>query len=131
MEIREELDKNLIEQLYDLYKTTWFTQNREIPDIETMLLNSYLTISFVQDEELIAFSRVISDGVYKAFIFDVIVHENYQNQGFGKQMMDTLINHRKLKDIKHIELYCLEETSGFYKSLGFENRSSLLLRYSR
>ena len=131
MQIVENLNDNLVEQLFELYTKTWFTPNRTVSDIEIMLSNSYLTLAFVENKKLIGFSRVISDGVYKAFIYDVIVQENYQSKGFGKLIMETLLNHDKLKKVDHIELYCLEEISGFYKKLGFHNSSLLLLRLQR
>lgn len=131
MRVIEELNEELIQQLSGLYLTTWFTPNRTINDIKVMLQNSYLTLAFVIEEQLVGFCRVLSDGVYKAFLFDVIVHDNYQNRGVGKQIINTVMNHNTLKDVGHIELYCPEKVSGFYKKLGFETRSSLLLRYTR
>lgn len=131
MRVIEELNEELIQQLSGLYLTTWFTPNRTINDIKVMLQNSYLTLAFVIEEQLVGFCRVLSDGVYKAFLFDVIVHDNYQNRGVGKQIVNTVMNHNTLKDVGHIELYCPEKVSGFYKKLGFETRSSLLLRYTR
>lgn len=131
MRVIEELNEELIQQLSGLYSTTWFTPNRTINDIKVMLQNSYLTLAFVIEEQLVGFCRVLSDGVYKAFLFDVIVHDNYQNRGVGKQIINTVMNHNTLKDVGHIELYCPEKVSGFYKKLGFETRSSLLLRYTR
>lgn len=130
MEIIEKLNKDQILQLSKLYESTWFTQNRTLEDIKTMLNNSYLTLGFVEGGELIGFCRVISDGVYKAFLFDVIVHDDFQNQGIGKHMIDTVINHKKIIDVGHVELYCPEKISGFYKKMGFDVRTSLLLRYT-
>lgn len=131
MKVVEELDEGLIQQLSQLYSTTWFTQNRTLDDIKIMLKNSYLTLAFVTQEQLVGFCRVLSDGVYKAFLFDVIVHDDFQSRGFGKQIIHTVMNHHNLRDVGHIELYCPEKVSGFYKKLGFETRSSLLLRYVR
>lgn len=130
MEIIEELNEDLILQLSELYKKTWFTQNREVKDIKTMLDNSYLVLGFMENGKLIGFCRVISDGVYKTFLFDVIVHNDYQNRGIGTLIMNTLLNHKKLADINHIELYCPEKITKFYKKLGFDTRTSLLLRYT-
>lgn len=131
MEIIEKLNDNYILQLSKLYSTTWFTQDRNINDIKSMLKNSYLTLGFVQDYKLIGFCRVISDGIYKAFLFDVIVHDKYQNNGIGNKIISTVISHKSLINVGHIELYCPEKIAGFYKKLGFQNRSSLLLRYTR
>lgn len=131
MKIVEKLNSDLIEQLGELYKGTWFTQNRNPEDIKLMLNNSYLTLGFVLNGRLIGFCRAISDGVYKAFLFDVIVHDDFQNRGFGRFIIDSVMNHRSLKNVGHIELYCPEKIAGFYKKLGFEERTSLLLRYTR
>lgn len=131
MKIIEELSEDLIVQLSGLYSKTWFTPNRTIDEINIMLKNSYLNLAFVKNDQLIGFCRAISDGIYKAFIFDVIVDDNYQNMGIGKDIMNSVMNHERLINVAHLELYCLENTSGFYKKLGFELRSSLLLRYTR
>jgi hypothetical protein len=42
--------------------------------------------------------------------------------------MNTLFNHQILKKVSHIELYCPERLVPFYEKLGFEVRTSLLLR---
>ena len=106
MQIKEQLDENLTQQLFELYKSIWFTQGRAIDDIRLMLENSYLTLAFVRNRKLIGFCRVISDGVYKAFLFDVIVDPSFQNSGTGSLIIETVLEHKKIKGIRHVELYC-------------------------
>ena len=89
MEIVESLNDDLIDQLASIYNKTWFTQDRSLEDIKIMLENSYLILGFVEDGELIGFCRAISDGVYKAFLFDFIVKDEHQNKGIGSLIMDT------------------------------------------
>lgn len=131
MEIVENLNDELISQLSSIYDKTWFTQDRNVEDIKTMLQNSYLILGFVEKGELIGFCRVISDGIFKAFLFDVIVKDEYQNKGFGSLIMETVLNHKRLINVKHIELYCPGEVTPFYKRLGFVCRTSLLMRYGK
>ena len=131
MKIIESLSNEQIDQLSSIYQKTWFTQDRKINDIKNMLENSYLILGFIEDGELIGFCRAISDGVYKAFLFDVIVKGEYQNKGIGSLIMDTVLNHQKLINVKHIELYCPETITPFYKKLGFETRTSLFMRYEK
>ncbi len=131
MEIIETLNDDFINQLFLLYENTWFTQNRNINDIKNMLANSYLVLGFVESGELVGFCRVISDGIYKAFLFDVIVNDEYQDKGIGRFIMETVLNHKKLIDVKHIELYCPEKLIPFYNKLGFETRTSLLMRFEK
>jgi len=131
LEIVENLDDELISQLSSMYDNTWFTQDRNIEDIKTMLQNSYLILGFVECGELIGFCRAISDGIYKAFLFDVIVKDKYQNKGFGSLIIETVLNHNRLINIKHIELYCPDKITHFYKKLGFQCLTSLLMRQTK
>jgi len=128
MNIIENLNSDQSNQLYELYKNVWFTQGRKLIDVENMLSNSYLTLGIIDNDELIGFCRAISDGVYKAFLFDVIVKDRKQGHGIGKLLIETALAHEKLKNVNHIELYCPESISPFYERLGFEIRTSLLMR---
>ncbi len=94
-----------------------------------MLKGSYLTLAFTENNKLTGFCRAISDGVYKAFLYDVIVDLNFQKKGIGKFIIETAINHNKLINVGHIELYCPDKITPFYHKMGFKTRSSLLLRY--
>jgi hypothetical protein len=64
-----------------LLKQTSWASHRDIPGIEKMLENSFLTIGVWDDDRLIlrrlrSFARVLSDGVYRALIDDVVVDES-------------------------------------------------------
>jgi len=131
MKIIETFNDDYTDQLSSIYDKTWFTPNRNLDDIKKMLSNCYLVLGFVESDELIGFCRVISDGVYKAFLYDVIVKDEYQDKGMGRMIMETLLNHKKLTDVKHIELYCPEKITPFYKKLGFDIRTSLLMRIEK
>ena len=52
-------------------------------DIEKMLKNS-IAIGVWEENELVGFARVVSDGVFRAYIEDVVVHENVRNKGIGE-----------------------------------------------
>ena len=131
METFEKLNEDLTNQLFDIYQHIWFTSDRTIDDIKTMLNNSYMTLAFVEEGKLMAFCRVVSDGIYKAFIFDVIIKEPMQNKKLGSLLFKTLLRHEKMKGIKHIELYCPKDMIKYYKKSGFRPQSSVLLRYKK
>jgi predicted GNAT family N-acyltransferase len=71
------------------------------------------------NNNVIAFTRVISDFIYEAIIFDVIVNSHYRGHGLGHKLMTLVKNHDKLQKVKHFELYCLPEMEPFYSSFGF------------
>ena len=128
--VLNELNNRQIEKLHILFQNEWWTRSRSIEDIRLMLKHTDFVFGFCvpDDGELIGFARVISDWTYKAFIFDVIVDQDYRNKGLGNFIMNTIFNHSVLKKVSHIELYCPEKLFPFYEKMGFERRTSLLLR---
>ncbi len=118
------------EKLYQLYQHEWFTQGRSREDICDMLKHTDFVFGFCvpQTGELVGFARVISDWVYKAFVFDVIVDQDFRGNGLGQFIMQTIFTHPVLKNVSHIELYCPEHLVPFYEKMEFERRTSLLLR---
>jgi GNAT superfamily N-acetyltransferase len=110
-----------IEDLYALYQSEWWTKGRHPPDIRRMLQHSDVIIGYcdIETKRLIAFARVLTDYVYKALIFDVIVDVTYRSAGLGRALMDAIIEHPDLRSIRHFELYCLPEMVPFYQKWGF------------
>ena len=75
---------------------------------------------------LVGFVRVLTDYVYKATIYDLVVHPEWRGRKIGKLLMDTVLNHPELHNIEHFDLYCLPEMYPFYARWGFtENVSGL------
>jgi len=126
MEIIYDID-GYIDDLMDLYKNEWWTNERSKDEVIKMLQNSTLVFGIVENNELVAFSRVLSDKVYKAFIFDVIVRSDFRNKGLAKVLMENILNHEELKEVKTFELYCKEEMIGFYRKFGFKKVEDLVL----
>jgi len=105
-----------IKQLHNLFKKEWWTNKRSLQETQKLVANSSIVIGLVdENNDLKAFARVLTDYVFKALIFDVIVDESYRNRGLGKELM------KLVKDVKHFELYCLPEMIEFYKSFRFSD----------
>lgn len=84
--------------------------------------NSWYHISIYDQERLIAFGRMISDGIYQALICDVMVDPTYQKQGLGKQIIEELVKKCEESGIESIQLFAAKGKQHFYKKLGFEER---------
>lgn len=119
--ITQLLDEKQKNDLLSLYQNNWWSYNRTKQDVDFILKNSsfYVGIVDVNDNRLIAFSRILTDYFQFSYIYDVIVHKDYRNLGLGKQLIQTIINHPALKDVKNIELVCRKDMMQFYKNLGF------------
>ena len=120
MKIISEFTENNIKQVHQLYKQVWWGKDRSLEDTESCVQGSQICIGVLDDNEnLIGFARIITDFIYKAIIFDVIVCAKHRSNGVGKKLIHLVKNHKKLKRVKNFELYCLPEIEAFYSSFGF------------
>ena len=118
--IVSELTEQQISELTDLYKHEFWSHNRTQQDIAKMLAASDIIVGLVDEcDRLIGFLRVLTDFVYRAFIFDVIVKPTHRNQGLGKTLLDSVVHHPQLQAVEFLGLYCLPEMVPFYERWGF------------
>ena len=74
--IANELSERHLADLLALYRGEWWSRDRTEADVRRMLDGADLALVGVVDQEtdaLVGFTRVLSDGVFKALVFDVIV----------------------------------------------------------
>ena|SRR5690348_10390022 len=121
LQLRRSLTREQVDQLTDLFQQEWWTKGRQKNDVEKLIAKAAIIFAFIDpiNEELVGFARAMTDGVYKAMIFDIIVKETWRNTGLGRRLMDTIMEDPVLSQVKHRELYCLEEMVPFYEKWGF------------
>ncbi|MRX73845.1 GNAT family N-acetyltransferase [Bacillus lacus] len=128
----EILSDQQVGELYELFSKEWWTRNRKREEIEVMIENSTVTVGILSEEtgELIGFGRAISDKIFRAFIFDVIVRDSFRDKGIGQLVVQALCQHPDLHHTERIELYCPERLIPYYEKLGFstEVNGSCLMR---
>ena len=124
----ERLTGSQVHDLVKLYQNEWWSRDRCLADIQRMLENSDLLIGLCDPEtqRLVAFARVLTDYVYKAFVFDVIVAPAHRGEGLGAALMEALTTHPVLASVQHLELYCLPEIAPFYRRWGFTHEIGAL-----
>ena len=109
-----------LDQLLDLYKNEWWTSSRTNEEVEIMLKGSSKLFVYVDAENnVLGFARTLSDGIYKTFIFDVIVKDEFRTSGLGRRIITDILQDEVISKTKHIELYCAPNMIGFYKKFGF------------
>ncbi len=127
MQVVTTLSPAHISQLHALYTQEWWSKGRTLEQTEQAVANASVVIGIVDDENCLqAFVRVLSDFVFKALLFDVIVADAYRGKGVGEQLVKAVCNHPKLRDVKHFELYCHPEMTDFYRQYGFVETDSNL-----
>lgn len=122
-----------IVQLQGLFKLAAFwAQNRSVEDLEIAIANSDPVITIWDDDRLIGFTRATSDCVFRATIWDVVIHPDYRGQGLGRKLIETLLDHPRIRRVERVYLMTTYQ-QGFYLKLGFEfpNPSTSMVLYNQ
>ncbi len=113
-----------LEQLQRLLQVAAFwARNRRVEDLAVAIANSEPVITAWDGEQLIGFARATSDGIYRATIWDVVIHPDYQGAGLGRRLVETVLGHPRMNRVERIYLMTTHQQS-FYERIGFERNSS-------
>lgn len=108
-----------VTELINLYESVgWTAYTQDSSIIEGVLAGSRHYIVAKVEEQLVGLVRVVGDGVYIAYIQDLLVHSDYQRQGIGSQLMLRILE--EVSYAKQILLTTEDKTTTrtFYESLG-------------
>jgi len=112
------------EAFFRLFETTGWNEDYQINQAELFqaLQNSWYFISAYENDRLVGFGRLVSDGVLHAVLFDVIIHPDFQGRGIGKKITHDLVIKCVAHKIRDIQLFCARGKIGFYEKCGFVKR---------
>ncbi|MGV1014519.1 MAG: GNAT family N-acetyltransferase [Methyloceanibacter sp.] len=122
----ERLEEGHVHELVALYQNEWWSKGRTLEDVRKMLRHSELVFGLVESasNRLVGFARVLTDRVYRAIVFDVIVTPERRGHDLGKLLMDAITAHPDLAAIDSLELHCLPELEPFYARWNFARNTS-------
>jgi GNAT superfamily N-acetyltransferase len=90
--------------------------------------NSSSVVFIFHSDLLIGFGRAISDGAYEAAIYDVVVLPEFQGRGFGKMILEHLID--TLPTCNFI-LFAVPGKETFYEKLNFRKMKTGMALFRR
>ncbi|MFZ5592761.1 MAG: GNAT family N-acetyltransferase [Pseudomonadota bacterium] len=120
---RDPVDWYLLAEIFE--KAPFAKRNPD--DLKRSFEHSYISCFAYEGEKLIGAARAISDEVYYACIFDVVVAAEYQGQGVGRALMEVLL--QKLP-LDKIYLTAPPDKQGFYRKCGFYKHNNAMARYA-
>ena len=82
-------------ELMKLYSDADWWEDRKEQDIEKMLKRE-ISVGAWKGHVLIGFERAVTDGKFRAYIEDVVLHTEFQKSGIGTKMVSQL-----LKELSH------------------------------
>lgn len=113
-----------LNQLCDLFKLAAFwAEDRRPSEMAKAIAHSKPVVTAWDDEQLIGFTRATSDGVFRATIWDVVIHPDYRGAGLGRRLVETLIAHPHMNKVERTYLMTTHQQS-FYERIGFEQNST-------
>ena len=124
--IVDQLDEPHVHDLVALYQNEWWSKGRNRDDVRKMLAHSDIVFGLVETEsnQLVGFARVLTDRIYRATLYDVIVAGDKRGSDLGKRLMDAITAHPDLAAIEQLELHCLPELEAFYARWGFAQNTT-------
>jgi N-acetylglutamate synthase-like GNAT family acetyltransferase len=117
-------------QLVRLYEQAPWAVGRTIQQTTDMLEQTDLAISVWDGDRLVGFGRVLTDYVYRASIWDVIVDRDYQGQDIGTEIVQRILHHPTLKQVELFWL-CTRDKQTFYEKLGFSSNEQTGMVWAR
>ena len=102
-----------------LDKNTNWAKNRKIKDLKYCLANSDAIVSLWSNNKLLGFGRALSDGTYRSVLWDIVIDHNHQGKGYGKLIVNSLLESKKIQQSEKIYLMTSNQTE-FYCQIGFE-----------
>ena len=117
-------DRVDIAQIQELFKAAAFwARERKIEDWEIAIGNSEPVVTVWDGSRAIGFARATSDGIYRATIWDVAIHPDYQGAGLGRQLVQTVLSHPRMCRVERVYLMTTYQQS-FYERIGFQKNAS-------
>ena len=121
-----------LHQLQELLESTAFwARERRLDDLALAIANSDPVVTFWDKEKMIGFARATSDGIYRATIWDVVIHPDYQGVGLGQKLVETVLSHPRMSRVERVYLMTTNKQH-FYEQIGFQrNSSTTMVLYNR
>ena len=108
---------NKLQRLLD--RNAFWAKNRTIYDLKKCLANSDAIVSLWVGNEIVGFGRALSDGVYRGVLWDIVIDQDHQGQGYGKLIVKKLLKAKKIKNTKKIYLMTTNKKL-FYSQIDFK-----------
>lgn len=106
-----------IDIICDFLTRAYWANTRPRERTERAIQNS-LVFGVYESEKQIGVARVVTDYSIFAYLCDAFIHEDYRAHGLGKWLIQTIMEHPDLKDMRRWVLVT-NDAHGLYQQFGF------------
>lgn len=107
-----------LELIYKFIKKTYWGNYRTFEE-QKKAIESTLNFGLFKNGKQIAFTRVMTDKVFFAYVLDVFVIDEEQGNGYSKILIDKIMNDPILKNVDKWIL-ATKDAHTLYEKFGFE-----------
>ncbi|GAB3947631.1 GNAT family N-acetyltransferase [Kribbella albertanoniae] len=133
MTVADRIEPHQLPELATLFRSAWWLTDRTSAETARILAESDLVFALIDTDRLVGFARVLTDYAHVALVLDVVVSPDARGAGHGATLMEAIVTHPALQDVRSIELVCQPDLVPFYSRWGFTTKvgQSLLMRRAR
>lgn len=114
-------------QLQELFKIgAFWAKERTLEGLAVAIANSDPVVTVWDGDQMIGHARATSDAVYRATIWDVVIHPDHRGSGLGRKLVQTVLAHPKVCNVERVYLMTTHQQD-FYLHIGFELNASTTL----
>ncbi|MFI5730849.1 GNAT family N-acetyltransferase [Kribbella sp. NPDC051587] len=128
--VLDRVEPHHLPDLATLFSSAWWLTDRTPDETSRILRESDIVIALLDSDVIVGFARVLTDYAHVALILDVVVAPESRGTGHGATLMDAIVTHPDLQQVRSIELVCQPDLIPFYRRWGFTDEvgQSLLMR---
>lgn len=109
---KSKLDVGMIHDF--LANSSYWAKDRPMEIVEKTIQNS-LCFGIYSGSKQIGFARVVTDYAVFAWLCDVFILDSYRGQGLGKWLVESIIRHPDLQNLRRIMLATSDAQSLYQK----------------
>ena len=113
---KAKLDIDLIHRF--LSEESYWAKGRSLGTVKTSIENSEC-FGVYSGNRQVGFARVVTDYAVIGWIMDVFILKEFRGRGLGKKLMNDLLNHERLRNLRTFRL-ATEDAHGLYAQFGFK-----------
>jgi len=117
--ISTDKDKLDIEKVHTEVSSTYWGEGRTKEETLLTIEKSICFGMYDENDQQIAYARMMTDALVFAYIMDVVVFDPYKGKGLGRKLLQYVLDRPDVKRVNTVALKTLDAHS-FYENLGFK-----------
>ncbi|MGD7050757.1 GNAT family N-acetyltransferase [Rossellomorea marisflavi] len=126
VKIHSHFDSANLDEMREVYASVgWMKHTNEV--IRQVFEASNVIALVTVDGRIVGIGRAMTDGIFNAAIYDIVVHREFQRQGIAKKIMEFLLD--SLSNVSCVHLISTTGNEEFYQKFGLKMLKTGMAKY--